>query len=340
MTFYKWSQTAAADANADPTINWAEGQAPSSVNDSARAMMAATAKYRDDVSGQLGTTGSSTLYALTSFQGFDSTTDMDGKVIAFTPHTTNGTGAMLNVDGLGAQNLCTLPGVFAPAGTLIQGTPYAAVFNKSVNSFILQGFFGNPYNIPLGGGLDYWGTTAPNSNFAFPFGQAISRSTYSALFALMGTTYGTGDGSTTFNLPDKRGRISVSLDNMGGSTAGRVTSGGSGIAGTAVGSAGGFETYTQRQSDLPNIAPTFTGAPSSVSGATTQGAIIGNALIGGVSGGAGNAEAPQNAAISTLALSGSVIPQGAVSSINGGVTQTVMNNMPPSIVVPYILRII
>ena len=42
MTLYKWSQTASADATADSTINWAEGQAPSSINDSARAMMAAT----------------------------------------------------------------------------------------------------------------------------------------------------------------------------------------------------------------------------------------------------------------------------------------------------------
>ena len=53
MTLYKWSQTASADATADSTINWAEGQAPSSVNDSARAMMAATAKFRDDIAGSV-----------------------------------------------------------------------------------------------------------------------------------------------------------------------------------------------------------------------------------------------------------------------------------------------
>ena len=47
MTFFKWSRTAAANATADSTINWAEGQSPSSVNDSARALMAAAAKYRD-----------------------------------------------------------------------------------------------------------------------------------------------------------------------------------------------------------------------------------------------------------------------------------------------------
>ena len=54
MTLYKWSRVAASDATADSSINWQEGQAPSSVNDSARAMMAATAKYRDDIAGAIG----------------------------------------------------------------------------------------------------------------------------------------------------------------------------------------------------------------------------------------------------------------------------------------------
>ena len=66
MTLYKWSQTASADATADSTINWAEGQSPSSVNDSARGMMAAVSKYRDDTSGALITGGTSTAYTLIS----------------------------------------------------------------------------------------------------------------------------------------------------------------------------------------------------------------------------------------------------------------------------------
>jgi len=44
MSFWKWSRTAASNATADGSINWAEGQAPSTVNDSARAMMAAASK--------------------------------------------------------------------------------------------------------------------------------------------------------------------------------------------------------------------------------------------------------------------------------------------------------
>ena len=55
------------------------------------------------------------------------------------------------------------------------------------------------------------------------YGQAISRTTYDILFSAIGTTFGTGDGSTTFNLPDLRGRTIVGLDNMGGSQANVLT---------------------------------------------------------------------------------------------------------------------
>src|SRR5882724_13523752 len=98
MTLYKWSQTASADATADPTINWAEGQAPSSINDSGRAMMAATAKYRDDIAGALVTSGTSTTYAVSTFQAFDALAHLNGQMIAFTPHATNGATVTLNVD--------------------------------------------------------------------------------------------------------------------------------------------------------------------------------------------------------------------------------------------------
>src|SRR4051794_10034080 len=207
MTLYKWSQTASADASADSTINWAEGQSPSSVNDSARAMMAATAKYRDDISGAIVTGGTATAYTVTSYQVFNSFANIDGKVIAFTPHVTNTAGSpnvTLNVDGLGAKSLQVNPNVELPAGFLVSGSPYVALYSASNGVFYLQNSFGNPYTIPIGGSLDFWGSTAPNSSFALMYGQAISRTTYSALFSLMSTTYGTGDGSTTFNIPDVR----------------------------------------------------------------------------------------------------------------------------------------
>jgi hypothetical protein len=62
--------------------------------------------------------------------------------------------------------------------------------------------------VPTGVSLSFRGTVAP-SGYALEDGSAISRTTYAALFAAIGTTYGAGDGSTTFNLPDSRGRVDV-----------------------------------------------------------------------------------------------------------------------------------
>lgn len=63
--------------------------------------------------------------------------------------------------------------------------------------------------LPLGSGCDFFGTNLPSEDYMWADGSAISRTTYADLFAIIGTTYGTGDGSTTFNLPDKRERVSV-----------------------------------------------------------------------------------------------------------------------------------
>jgi hypothetical protein len=152
-----------------------------------RGMQAATAKYRDDVAGAIVTAGTSTAYTVSSYEVFDTPVRLNGQMIAFTPHTTNGATVTLNVDSLGARPLRTSPGVELLSGTIIQGTPYVAVYNNSDGAFYLRGFYGNPYNIPLGGGLPFFGPTAPNSSFIFPSGQAISRTTYSTLFSLIGT---------------------------------------------------------------------------------------------------------------------------------------------------------
>ena len=171
---------------------------------------------------------------------------MDGKTIAFVPHATNGATVTLNVDGLGAKPLRSAPGVELPAGVLIAGHALWCGLQQR------------------GGGMDPAGLLrrrrlqhparrrhgvlrhlGAEQQFAFPFGQALSRTTYAALHALFasaGYPYGSGDGSTTFNLPDLRGRGLFGKDDMGGSAANRITAGGSGITGTALGAAGGAET--------------------------------------------------------------------------------------------------
>lgn len=66
-------------------------------------------------------------------------------------------------------------------------------------------------NEPLASTKMYFGTTEPNG-YKFANGQAISRTEYAELFKIIGTAYGNGDGSTTFNLPDMGGRVPVGLN--------------------------------------------------------------------------------------------------------------------------------
>lgn len=65
-----------------------------------------------------------------------------------------------------------------------------------------------PGNIPIGGAIEWYTNTAP-SGFLLCDGAAISRSTYKPLFDVIGTTFGAGDGTTTFNVPDHRGRFGL-----------------------------------------------------------------------------------------------------------------------------------
>ena len=62
--------------------------------------------------------------------------------------------------------------------------------------------------VPVGVQIPFTGTTIP-SGYLLCDGRAVSRTTYADLFAVIGTTYGTGDGSTTFNLPNMTGRVPV-----------------------------------------------------------------------------------------------------------------------------------
>jgi len=323
--FGKWSKTAGNNATADSTVNWAEGQAPSSVNDSGRAMMAATASFRDDISGALVCGGTSTAYTLTTNQAFAALADMDGQEISFVVTPTNGADATLNVNGLGAKALVFAVDNAMPAGSLIDGSIYTATYVNASSCWKVHSVIGNPYNIPIAGGMDYWGTTVPNANFAFPIGQAVSRTTYAALFAIMGTTYGVGDGSTTFNLPDKRERVSA----MKTSSASRLTATHFGGDSTAMGAVGGLESHTLTTAQLaahthtnsltdPGHTHNITVNTSGGGGTVTQGAAGGSAV--------GTAIASNTTGIS-------------ITNASAG-SGTAHNNVQPTIICNYIIRII
>jgi microcystin-dependent protein len=221
---------------------------------------------------------------------------------------------------------------------MIQGTPYVVTYNGADGVFYLRGFCALPYVIPIGGLMPYLSPSAPNSNFALPVGQAISRTTYSTLFSLVGTTFGGGDGSTTFNIPDLRGRAVFGLDNMGGLAASRITVAGGNYDGSALGGVGGAQNHTLSQSEIPShqhavflrdTGHTHT-LPSTLAGAGAGGT---NALF------SGGVAVSTNAATTgvTIGSVSGVANDNQTAAIGGGSAHSIM---PPSIVLPFILRVI
>jgi len=99
--------------------------------------------------------------------------------------------------------------------------------------------------------MPYAGTSAP-TGWLLAYGQAVSRTTYADLFSALGTTYGSGDGSSTFNLPDLRGRAIAGQDDMGGSSANRLTNQSGGLNGDTLGATGGSETHTLTTAQIPS----------------------------------------------------------------------------------------
>ena len=158
--------------------------------------------------------------------------------------------------------------------------------------------------IPAGVVWPYAGSAAP-SGWLLANGAAVSRSTYASLFAAISTTYGVGDGSTTFNLPDCTGRSIAGKE----ASATRLTSAGGGVDGATLGAVGGTETHTLAIGQIPSHS-------HSVQGYNT-GSVVGSAttVATGVSG------ASPNTVTTTTQGSGSAHP-----------------NVQPTIVLNYIIK--
>lgn len=105
---------------------------------------------------------------------------------------------------------------------------------------------------PIGSVLDFAGASAP-TGWLFCYGQSLLRAgTYANLFTAIGTVFGAADG-THFNVPDLRGRVVAGQDDMGGSSANRLTNPGAttgGVDGDVFGAAGGLESHTLTTAQL------------------------------------------------------------------------------------------
>lgn len=110
--------------------------------------------------------------------------------------------------------------------------------NDGTVYFITDGLSGNVFlddNVPVGTIAPFGGTTDP-SYWLICDGRAVSRTDYASLFSVIGTTYGVGNGSTTFNIPDLRGNVAVGASQD-----------------YELGNSGGEDTHTLVENELPII---------------------------------------------------------------------------------------
>lgn len=140
--------------------------------------------------------------------------------------------------------------------TLSSGTPAIAIYENKVaigakydtslgGSLQVDGEV-LPAGTPIGSVFQYASDTIPNK-YLLCNGQAVSRTEYSKLFAIIGTTYGAGDGSTTFNIPNLKTRVAVGKDSSNSSFA-------------SLGQTGGATTHTLTTAQMPSHSHTFTGS--------------------------------------------------------------------------------
>lgn len=184
---------------------------------------------------------------------------------------------------------------------------------------------------PVGMVMDYAGDFAPEG-WVLCDGRSLSRTTYAALFAVIGTKFGS-DNATTFKVPDLRGRVIAGLDNMGGSSANRITSAASGFNPNTIGSAGGSQSHTLTIGEMPTHSH---GGSVGAGGRHRHESIDSN--IGGVGSGSG-VTTSGGSARATLNMQTSYAPDHthSLTISNQGGNQA-HRNMQPTMVMNKIIR--
>jgi microcystin-dependent protein len=176
------------------------------------------------------------------------------------------------------------------------------------------------------GAITMFAGVAPPAGWSWCSGQAVSRTTYAALFAVISTRFGAGDGSTTFNLPNLFGRVPVGYD---GAT-------------WAMGATGGERNHTLTTAEMPAHShgvsdPTHTHGASE--NAHSHGGNLARFVGSGGSLGVGSAPFNINTGNTDAAQAGVTIAAAATGiSIQNAGSGAAHNNMPPYQVIGFIIR--
>ncbi|WP_208442323.1 phage tail protein [Bartonella raoultii] len=227
---YDWSLTASDNAGADNIINWSEGQAPHTVNDSARGMMQRVRGYLSGVGGALEgivQIHSSEQSSTITFKSSLFWRYRDGFVLRFRATGWNLGRTLVYREDLPAKPVykATENGLSPLVGGEIRhGCVYSLVYDEVISGWQLL----NPTprqslqlrGLPTG----FIGAFAMESlpaGWLLCDGRSYSREKYRDLFATIGTLWGHDGDETTFNVPDLRGMFLRGFDYLGSVDAGR-----------------------------------------------------------------------------------------------------------------------
>jgi len=193
--------------------------------------------------------------------------------------------------------------------TTTEGTGHGSaeeIRNKIKNSLVKEENLMPELLVPVGVVLPYGSSNAPHGWLSC-LGQEVYRGDYPDLFAVIGTTYGVGNGTTTFNLPNLAGRVVVGQGS------------GAGLTSRAMGATGGVETHALNVSEMPSHTHT----------SNAVGGTVGLIKADG-----------QNTAVNVdaSAVEPNIYAAPVALSINNAGSGTAHNNMQPFAVLNYIIR--
>jgi microcystin-dependent protein len=255
-----------------------------------------------------------------------------GQTFFFIAGATNTGAVTVNVDSVGVKSITGPAGTALTAGHIVVGATYRMTYDGTQFQISTSAGAATAFSV---GTMMAWPTATVPTGWLECYGQEISTTTYAALYAVIGTLYNTGGESGTFRLPDMRGRVIAGEDDMGGTSANRLTGITNGVNGDTLALAGGLESTTIAQANLPvaNLSHSL-----SVSTTITNGAFV----VRGSGFTTINVDTnePDAVAVSSSGLAAETLSLGS-GTVSGtvalGGSGTAINNVQPTIVLKWII---